>query len=998
MAVTLVVAGTSYTYPGVGDTVWGAQATAWAQAVSTSMLQTSGGTFALTADANFGSSFGLLAKYFTSISSSPAQSGVLRLANADGIGFRNVGNTADILLKPDADGILQYNSIDLVNLSSAQSLTNKTFDSTSTLTGAKIASFTPDGSHTLTAPTFTDTLAVLASAQTFTNKTIAAGSNTISGLANVNLSGSAGITNANLAAMNANTVKANTTSGSATPTDVSTGTVTEATSAVLTLSGWTNATLGSPTIQVKQASASQSGYLSSADWTTFNSNVFHYLATSNTSVYGGTNSTLSLSGADNTVVGSGAGAAITSGTDNTLFGYFAGNAVTGSKNTIIGSQSAATTQITTGTRNTMLGFDCSPGLVAATDAVLIGYDVNQGTTFGGYGDVVIGSSAVGNGANATSLGSSVVVIGYGAGNGGAGNGSVSIGNFAVAGNTGSIVLGTAMQTNSTNCFVVGHTSGVTVQGQQYIATTGAGQITFGGPSNVMKDVFLGQGAVGVVTPSNVSIQPTPVGAGNSNTTGGNFTLSAGNGTGTGGSGSIIFQTAPAGTTGSAVNTLATVFAIMNTGAVNHYGSSSGIISVATQAAAGTYNFNLPTTAGTAGTVLTSQGGGSTAMTWTAVLTSPMTTLGDSLIGGVSGAPARLAVGQNGQVLTGNSTATNGQSWGNPANYRNHLVNSGFDWWQAGTSVAVTATGAGTPTATYAYQADQWYCNNILGGGTIEGIVTYSQQAFSNYGSGFAAQLKITTAPTGTGIQNGCELYQTLSNKATKAFLASQQASFNILVKALGNVNQVGVQLYYNSSEAKVNTSIGSEVVTTVNSSGFLNCTINGQSLSGVVASLATGSLGVRIRPTAVSTGNLYDLNNGFQVEQAMLNVGPVAMPYSRQYEDPAAEFVSCQYFYEKSYDPTVTPGTITDAGEDRIVAGGGTMQMTSVFQVAKRITNSSITFYSPGTGTSGKIRNATGSADVATLLQFQGCRSVTQAFTATDTNVYASQWVCDARI
>ena len=36
-------------------------------------------------------------------------------------------------------------------------------------------------------------------AQTLTNKTIAAGSNTISGLANANLRGSAGITNANLA-------------------------------------------------------------------------------------------------------------------------------------------------------------------------------------------------------------------------------------------------------------------------------------------------------------------------------------------------------------------------------------------------------------------------------------------------------------------------------------------------------------------------------------------------------------------------------------------------------------------------------------------------------------------------------------------------------------------------------------------------------------------------------------------------------------------------------
>lgn len=49
------------------------------------------------------------------------------------------------------------------------------------------------------------------------------------------------------------------------------GNLTEATSAVLTITGGTAAIIGSGlTIQVKAASGSQAGYLSSADWTTFN--------------------------------------------------------------------------------------------------------------------------------------------------------------------------------------------------------------------------------------------------------------------------------------------------------------------------------------------------------------------------------------------------------------------------------------------------------------------------------------------------------------------------------------------------------------------------------------------------------------------------------------------------------------------------------------------------------------------------------------------------------
>jgi hypothetical protein len=50
------------------------------------------------------------------------------------------------------------------------------------------------------------------------------------------------------------------------------------------------------------------------------------------------------------------------------------------------------------------------------------------------------------------------------------------------------------------------------------------------------------------------------------------------------------------------------------------GNTSGAITIAPQAAAGTYNFNLPTTAGSSGTVLTSGGGVAAPMTWTTLAT------------------------------------------------------------------------------------------------------------------------------------------------------------------------------------------------------------------------------------------------------------------------------------------------------------------------------------------------------------------------------------------
>ena len=56
-------------------------------------------------------------------------------------------------------------------------------------------------------------------------------------------------------------------------------------------------------------------------------------------------------------------------------------------------------------------------------------------------------------------------------------------------------------------------------------------------------------------------------------------------------------------------------AVGTTGTLGFSGTTSGVVTVQPQAAAGTYNFNLPTTAGTSGQPLLSGGGGATAMTF-----------------------------------------------------------------------------------------------------------------------------------------------------------------------------------------------------------------------------------------------------------------------------------------------------------------------------------------------------------------------------------------------
>jgi hypothetical protein len=107
--IPLIVAGVTYEYPQTGDGGWGDQATAWAVAITNKALFSSGGLFNLTADVNFGPNFGILSKYFSSISSNISLTGQVRLAHSDFIGFRNNANSADLALGVNSSDQLTFN-------------------------------------------------------------------------------------------------------------------------------------------------------------------------------------------------------------------------------------------------------------------------------------------------------------------------------------------------------------------------------------------------------------------------------------------------------------------------------------------------------------------------------------------------------------------------------------------------------------------------------------------------------------------------------------------------------------------------------------------------------------------------------------------------------------------------------------------------------------------------------------------------------------------------
>lgn len=97
MSTSVTWNGTSYTVPATGDLNWGGSTgvDGLLAALVNHGFNKTGGTFTLSADADFGSSFGLKSLYYKSRSSNPASVGVVRLSNAELCGWRDSGNSTN---------------------------------------------------------------------------------------------------------------------------------------------------------------------------------------------------------------------------------------------------------------------------------------------------------------------------------------------------------------------------------------------------------------------------------------------------------------------------------------------------------------------------------------------------------------------------------------------------------------------------------------------------------------------------------------------------------------------------------------------------------------------------------------------------------------------------------------------------------------------------------------------------------------------------------------
>lgn len=370
-----------------------------------------------------------------------------------------------------------------------------------------------------------------------------------------------------------------------------------------------------------------------------------------------------------------------------------------------------------------------------------------------------------------------------------------------------------------------------------------------------------------------------------------------------------------------------------TGPIIFGGASSGAVTVQPQAAAGTYNFNLPTTAGTVGQVLLSGGGGAAAMTFGAVgvagggtgLSSgtsggilgftASTTLASSaalaangvVIGGGAGAtPTAIAACTNGQLIVGATSSppacqtmagdvgsigatgivtlvsVNGVLYGsNPSSNTVPVVTGAF-----------TTTYEAVPNAALANSSVTIGSTNVALGATVATFagVTLTSPTETNTtitGSltaiGLVTNANLVNAATTVNGQT-CTLGSTCTAAAAAGTLTGTTLASNVVTSSLTTVGTIGTGIWNSTFGSSATKATNAAFGIMEGDTTTISCT------AGVCTAIGAAATSITVGTTTVGSGTNTRIefnNSGTLGEYAVSGTGSVCMTTSCSMTTPA---------------------------------------------------------------------------------------------------------------
>jgi hypothetical protein len=254
--------------------------------------------------------------------------------------------------------------------------------------------------------------------------------------------------------------------------------------------------------------------------------------------------------------------------------------------------------------------------------------------------------------------------------------------------------------------------------------------------------------------------------------------------------------------------------------------------------------------------------------------------GDLIAATADNTPARLAVGNNGETLVADSSASTGLRYQAPVNV-NPVLNSAFQVWQRGTSVA----------ANNGYGPDRWKCFS----GAVD--LTVSRQVTNDTTNlpfiQYCARVQRNSGATGTTTKYITQSFETINSipyagkTVTLSFYARKGANFSATSDALA------IRLFSGTGTDQNYIDGYTGSATAVSGTATLTTTWQRFSATGTVATSATEITPVfSYDPTGTAGANDY-----FEITGVQLEVGSVATPFKTYAGTIQGELAACQRYY-----------------------------------------------------------------------------------------------------
>ena len=265
--------------------------------------------------------------------------------------------------------------------------------------------------------------------------------------------------------------------------------------------------------------------------------------------------------------------------------------------------------------------------------------------------------------------------------------------------------------------------------------------------------------------------------------------------------------------------------------------------------------------------------------------SPLTAKGDLF--GYSTTQARVPVGNDGETLVADSSASTGLRWQTGFN-SNAIINGGFDIWQRGTSTNITTT--------YAYSADRWQTAASGASGTLGTVTRQTVSDTTNLPTiQYCARVQRTAGSTATQSPvinlslESSDSYRFAGQTVTVSFYARAGANYSSASSALA---------YYLFSGTGTDQNIGTTgftgQATTASGTATLTTTWQRFSYTATVAATAT-QLALWFQFTPTGTAGAADY---FEITGVQLELGSVATRFKRAAGTLAGELAACERYYQ----------------------------------------------------------------------------------------------------